>query len=221
MIYLISFEIYQETIIPISRSIEFADKFSNEIKDKTQLQRFLRCKKSSLVKKLPYLGISNPKADLIIETNASNIGYGKIFKQVVKYHSDIWHPSQQKYSTIKKEILSIVLVPMSSKTSKPSNKDEYDWNQHLFDAKSFSRLFNLLGYIYYDYIDAWFNTLYINPKKHSWFVWLKRGIPLKFPKWFVKWFYNFGPLPEIFPQNVIELNICTRIQNDIFCGFTI
>ncbi|RDY06063.1 hypothetical protein CR513_10017, partial [Mucuna pruriens] len=30
-------------------------------------------------------------------------------EQVVKYHSGIWHPSQQKYSTVKKEILSIVL----------------------------------------------------------------------------------------------------------------
>ncbi|RDX79350.1 hypothetical protein CR513_40241, partial [Mucuna pruriens] len=27
------------------------------------------------------------------------------------------------------------------------------------------------------------------------------GIPLKFPKWF----YNFGILPEIFPQNVKEV----------------
>ncbi|RDX67955.1 hypothetical protein CR513_53113, partial [Mucuna pruriens] len=31
------------------------------------------------------------------------------------------------------------------------------------------------------------------------------GISLKFPKWFIKWFYNFGPLPEIFPQNVKEV----------------
>ena len=33
--------IYQGTIIPIQRSIEFADKFPDEIKDKKQLQRFL------------------------------------------------------------------------------------------------------------------------------------------------------------------------------------
>jgi len=30
-------------------------------------------------------------------------------EQIVRYHSGIWHASQQKYSTIKKEILSIVL----------------------------------------------------------------------------------------------------------------
>ena len=34
--------IHQETITPIQRSIEFVDKFPNEIKDKKQLQRFLR-----------------------------------------------------------------------------------------------------------------------------------------------------------------------------------
>ncbi|RDY05955.1 Orf V, partial [Mucuna pruriens] len=37
------FEINQGTIIPISRSIEFGEKFPNDIKDKTQLQRFLGC----------------------------------------------------------------------------------------------------------------------------------------------------------------------------------
>ena len=35
--------IYQGTITPISRSIEFANKFPDEIKEKTQLQRFLGC----------------------------------------------------------------------------------------------------------------------------------------------------------------------------------
>ena len=35
--------IHQGTIIPINRSIEFANKFLNQILDKTQLQRFLGC----------------------------------------------------------------------------------------------------------------------------------------------------------------------------------
>ena len=34
-------EIWKGTITPITRSIEFAKKFPNEIKNKTQLQRFL------------------------------------------------------------------------------------------------------------------------------------------------------------------------------------
>ncbi|RDX95104.1 hypothetical protein CR513_22420, partial [Mucuna pruriens] len=152
----LGYEINQGTIKPIQRSIEFGEKFSNEIKDKEQLQRFLGCinyiadfipnirtecaplykrlrknppewdeemtkaviRIKTLVKKLPCLGIPNPKANLIVETDASDLGYGGILKQklpkslkeqVVKYHSGIWHPSQQKYSTIKKEILSIVL----------------------------------------------------------------------------------------------------------------
>ena len=33
--------IYQRTIIPIERSLEFANKFPDKILDKTQLQRFL------------------------------------------------------------------------------------------------------------------------------------------------------------------------------------
>ena len=37
----LGFEIYQGMIKPIQRSIKFSSKFSDEIKDKTQLQRFL------------------------------------------------------------------------------------------------------------------------------------------------------------------------------------
>ena len=37
----LGFEIYQGTIKPIQRSIESGSKFPDEIKDKTQLQRFL------------------------------------------------------------------------------------------------------------------------------------------------------------------------------------
>ena len=59
------------------------------------------------------LGIPDPKASLIIEIDALNIGYGGILKQVsknsskgqiVRYYSDVWHPTQQKYSTVNKEI---------------------------------------------------------------------------------------------------------------------
>jgi len=30
-------------------------------------------------------------------------------EQIIRYHSEIWHASQQKYYTIKKEVISIVL----------------------------------------------------------------------------------------------------------------
>ena len=148
-------EIWQGTITPISRSIEFAKKFPEVIKDKTQLQRFLGClnyfsdfipeiriiakplfnrlrknpkpwekehseavrKIKNLVKTLPCLGIQNPEANLIVETDASDLGFGGILKQklkespeqIVKYHSGAWNETQKKYSTVKKEVLAIVL----------------------------------------------------------------------------------------------------------------
>jgi len=146
-------DIYQGTIRPIVRAIEFADKFPDEIKDKTQLQRFLGClnyvseffpnlrqfceplykrlcKNSppwseehtntvkilkQKVKTLPCLGISHPNAFMIVQTDASDIGYGGILQQkklpsdsveqIVRYHSGIWNETQKNYSTIKKEIL--------------------------------------------------------------------------------------------------------------------
>ena len=116
---------------PIQRSIEFADKFPDEIKDKKQLQRFLWCLNyvsdyfkdlriiceplykrliknapawtehhTSLVKEikqkvkhLPCISIPHPNALLIVESDASNLGYGGILKQeynnqvhIVRYH---------------------------------------------------------------------------------------------------------------------------------------
>jgi len=68
------------------------------------------------VKSLPCFGVPHPDAFMIVETNAADIGYGGILKQklgtqneqLVRFHSGVWHGSQ-KYSTIKKEILAIVL----------------------------------------------------------------------------------------------------------------
>ena len=114
----LGFDIYQGQIKPIHRAIEFANKSPDEIKDKTQLQRFLRSlnyvadfypnlrilikplfqmlKKNpapssnehtqivkqvkSQVKELLSLGILHLEAFPIIETDASNIGYGGILK---------------------------------------------------------------------------------------------------------------------------------------------
>jgi len=53
---------------------------------------------------------------MIVETNASNLGYGGILKQVQNFKEQIlqftsahWNNCQKNYSTIKKETLSIVL----------------------------------------------------------------------------------------------------------------
>ena len=68
------------------------------------------------ITKLPCLYLADPNAPKIVETDASEIGYGGILKQVkgrkeeiVQFTSRHWNPTQQNYSTIKKEILSIVL----------------------------------------------------------------------------------------------------------------
>jgi len=70
------------------------------------------------IKSLPCLHLPNPSAFMVVETDASDIGYGGILKQkasshdseqLVRYHSGLWIGAQTNYSTIKKEILSIVL----------------------------------------------------------------------------------------------------------------
>ena len=72
----------------------------------------------SHVKTLPCLGIPTVGAFKIVETNASDVGYGGILKQrispesleqIVCFYSGIWNNAQLNYSIIKKEILSIVL----------------------------------------------------------------------------------------------------------------
>ena len=75
-------------------------------------------KNQKYVKTLPCLGIPSVNSFKIVQTDASNIGYGGILlqcaspnspEQIVCYHSGIWTSTEINYSTIKKEILSIVL----------------------------------------------------------------------------------------------------------------
>ena len=70
------------------------------------------------VKQLPCIVIPSPNTFKIVKTDASDIGYGGILKQVakndikeqiVRFHFGSWSATQQNYSTIKKEILSIIL----------------------------------------------------------------------------------------------------------------
>ena len=68
------------------------------------------------VKSIPCLHLANPAFPKIVETDASDLGYGGILKQkeidkeqIVQYVSAHWNDCQKNYSTIKKEILSIVL----------------------------------------------------------------------------------------------------------------
>ena len=68
------------------------------------------------VKCIPCLYLANPALPKVVETDASDIGYGGILKQkendkeqIIQYVSAHWNDCQKNYSTIKKEILSIVL----------------------------------------------------------------------------------------------------------------
>ena len=65
---------------------------------------------------IPCLYLADHSLPKIVETNASDLGYGEILKQlqnerevVIQYTSVHWNDTQKNYSTIKKEILSIVL----------------------------------------------------------------------------------------------------------------
>ncbi|GAV89610.1 hypothetical protein CFOL_v3_33024, partial [Cephalotus follicularis] len=67
-------------------------------------------------KEIPCLHLASPLAFKIVETDASDIGYRGILKQLVddkeqlfQYKSGTWNHAQKNYVTIKKEILAIVL----------------------------------------------------------------------------------------------------------------
>ena len=70
------------------------------------------------VKTLLCLGLPSTDSFKIVETDAFELDYGGILKQkvleskqeqIVCFHSGVWNAEQQNYSTIKKEILSVVL----------------------------------------------------------------------------------------------------------------
>ena len=67
---------------------------------------------------MPSLGIPTINSFKIFKTDAFDIGYSGILEQkinsdspeqIVQFHSGVWIKAQSNYSTIKKEILSIVL----------------------------------------------------------------------------------------------------------------
>ncbi|KAL3359794.1 hypothetical protein AABB24_016335 [Solanum stoloniferum] len=69
------------------------------------------------VKSLPCLTLANPAWPKIVETDASNMGYGGILKQInphdkheylIRFHSGKWSDAQRKYATVAHEMLTIV-----------------------------------------------------------------------------------------------------------------
>jgi len=94
------------------------DRLQNNHPPWTEVHTSLVKKIKTHVRSLPYLGIRTDSAFKIVETDAFDIGYGGILKQIVspgsseqivRFHSGSWNNVQKNYSTIKKEILSVVL----------------------------------------------------------------------------------------------------------------
>ncbi|RDY00307.1 Orf V, partial [Mucuna pruriens] len=106
----------------------------------------------------------------------------------IKYFKDPKNPLLNTHSTI--QILK-VLQPRHFGT----NLNEY---------KKFSQPFDPIGYTYWNYIDAWTKVFWhqnIN-NKHSWLIYFKTNTKYNFPNWFISWWSQFGPIPEIFPEQV-------------------
>ena len=135
------------------------------------------------VKQLPCIAIPSPDTFKIVETNASDIGYGGILKQVVKndakeqivrFHFGFWLATQQNYSTIKKEILSIILCVSKFqndlfnqkfliKVDCKSAKEVFQKNvQNLVSKQSFARWLAILSVFFYfdiEYIKGETNSI--------------------------------------------------------------
>ncbi|KAH1076542.1 hypothetical protein GLYMA_19G053700v4 [Glycine max] len=71
-------------------------------------------------------------------------------------------------------------------------------------GKRFSVPFDLVGYTYWDYVDAWTKVFWHQNTrfKHSWLIYFKTNTIYNFPNWFLQWWDFFGPIPEIFPEIV-------------------
>ncbi|KAL2999044.1 hypothetical protein AAZX31_09G136600 [Glycine max] len=78
------------------------------------------------------------------------------------------------------------------------------YGSNLNQPKKFSAPFDPAGYNYWDYIDAWTNVFWHqNSKfKHSWLIYFKNNTVYNFPNWFLQWWNYFGPIPQIFPEEV-------------------
>ena len=73
-------------------------------------------------------------------------------------------------------------------------------------GKKFSVPFDLVGYTYWDYVEAWTKVFWHQNVrfKHSWLIYFKTNIIYNFPNWFLQWWDFFGPIPEICSKQVQE-----------------
>ncbi|KAH1221794.1 hypothetical protein GmHk_12G035129 [Glycine max] len=115
---------------------------------------------------------------ILIDTNSVSI----------KHFKDPKDPNLNTHSTI--QILKVM---------QPRH-----YGSNLNQPKKFSAPFDPAGYNYWDYIDAWTNVFWHqNSKfKHSWLIYFKNNTVYNFPNWFLQWWNYFGPIPQIFPEEV-------------------
>ncbi|KAG6625818.1 hypothetical protein CIPAW_15G004800 [Carya illinoinensis] len=79
---------------------------------------------------------------------------------------------------------------------------EEEWETHPYTFKTVKG--TETQYNYYDYIEAWLKfPLFQTPNmQHSWFFNFDKKCKQSFPLWFQKWWHFFGPITELFPDNL-------------------
>ena len=115
---------------------------------------------------------------ILVDTNSVSI----------KHFKDSKDPSLNTHSTI--QILKVM---------QPRH-----YGTNLNQPKKFFAPFDPAGYTYWDYIDAWTNVFWHqnNKYKHLWLIYFQNNTVYNFPNWFLQWWTYFGPIPQIFPEEV-------------------
>ncbi|KAL4344934.1 hypothetical protein AHAS_Ahas11G0228000 [Arachis hypogaea] len=172
----------------------------------------------TIVKEISCLNIPDLNASLIIETDASELGWQVILSyfdftiEHIKGESNALPDFLMReflQGRNEQEIRSIELTHNKCLTTKDITYSKIkimkvitlsEWERPPFYYKNFTKKFEPQHYSYYDYIDTWWNTRYLSPNLHSWFLWFCKEISLQFPKWFQVWFQEFGPIEAIFSK---------------------
>ena len=85
------------------------------------------------------------------------------------------------------------------------------WGQNLLKPREFPKILKDLKefpetYTYWDYVDAWEHVFWFQNKtfSHTWLIYFTCVNQFQFPQWFIHWWRYFGPLLEIYPEEIIE-----------------
>lgn len=138
----------------------------------------------------------------------------RYFSEGCQWYTDNTQKTQTFYEFILVDSGSIELVhtpdpkdPSRISFSKCIIKRVFKSDEWLapFSEKGFSKPFIPKGYNYPDYKQAWFRTFFLRPFDHSWFFTFHTDfIKHMFPIWFLEWWMDFGPVPDIHPPIIQE-----------------